>query len=290
MSYNSLEEIVRECEEKALPFDEVILLDDMNERNVKREDSLAAMYGMWEAMKRADAGYDGNLKSRSGLVGGAGAAMKAYVESGKALCGSFVGDVMASALAMGESNACMKRIVAAPTAGACGVLPAVLVNYQKRNGTPDEEIVRALYTAAGIGQVVAARAYIAGASGGCQAEIGTASAMAAGALTALRGGSPSQITHAAAMALKNLLGLVCDPVGGLVEVPCVKRNVIGSVNALSAADMALAGISSRIPPDQVIDAMREVGDQMHPTLRETGQGGLANTPAAREWCAAQEEE
>ena len=290
MSYNSLEEIVRECEEKALPFDEIILLDDMNERNVKREDSLAAMYGMWEAMKRADAGYDGNLKSRSGLVGGAGAAMKAYVESGEVLCGSFVGDVMASALAMGESNACMKRIVAAPTAGACGVLPAVLVNYQKRNGTPDEEIVRALYTAAGIGQVVAARAYIAGASGGCQAEIGTASAMAAGALTALRGGSPSQITHAAAMALKNLLGLVCDPVGGLVEVPCVKRNVIGSVNALSAADMALAGISSRIPPDQVIDAMREVGDQMHPTLRETGQGGLANTPAAREWCAAQEEE
>ena len=290
MSYNSLEEIVRECEEKALPFDEIILLDDMNERNVKRKDSLAAMYGMWGAMKRADADYDGKLKSRSGLVGGAGEAMKAYVESGKALCGSFVGDVMASALAMGESNACMKRIVAAPTAGACGVLPAVLVNYQKRNGTSDEEIVRALYTAAGIGQVVAARAYIAGASGGCQAEIGTASAMAAGALTALRGGTPSQVTHAAAMALKNLLGLVCDPVGGLVEVPCVKRNVIGSVNALSAADMALAGITSRIPPDQVIDAMREVGDQMHPTLRETGQGGLANTPAAREWCAAQEEE
>ena len=124
------------------------------------------------------------------------------------------------------------------------------------------------------GQVVAARAYIAGASGGCQAEIGTASAMAAGALTALGGGTPSQITHAAAMALKNLLGLVCDPVGGLVEVPCVKRNVIGSVNALSAADMALAGIISRIPPDQVIDAMREVGDQMHPSLRETGQGAL----------------
>ena len=290
MSYNALEEIVRECQEKDLPFDEVILLDDMNERNVKREESLHSMEGMWDAMKRADRSYDGKLKSRSGLVGGAGDAMKAYVESGKALCGSFVGDVMASALAMGESNACMKRIVAAPTAGACGVLPAVLVNYQKRNETSDEEIVRALYTAAGIGQVVAARAYIAGASGGCQAEIGTASAMAAGALTALRGGTPEQITHAAALALKNLLGLVCDPVGGLVEVPCVKRNVIGSVNALSAADMALAGITSRIPPDQVIDAMREVGDQMHPTLRETGQGGLANTPAAREWCAAQEEE
>lgn len=278
MSYNSLEEIVRECQEKDLPFDEVILLDDMNERNVSREESIETMRGMWEAMKGAERNYDGSLQSRSGLVGGAGKTMRAYVESGNTLCGPFVGKVMASALAMGESNACMKRIVAAPTAGACGVLPAVLVNYQKEKGTADEQIVRALYTAAGIGQVVAARAYIAGASGGCQAEIGTASAMAAGALTALGGGTPSQITHAAAMALKNLLGLVCDPVGGLVEVPCVKRNVIGSVNALSAADMALAGIISRIPPDQVIDAMREVGDQMHPSLRETGQGGLANTP------------
>lgn len=290
MSYNSLEEIVRECQEKDLPFDEVILLDDMNERNVSREESIETMRGMWEAMKGAERNYDGSQQSRSGLVGGAGKTMRAYVESGNTLCGPFVGKVMASALAMGESNACMKRIVAAPTAGACGVLPAVLVNYQKEKGTADEQIVRALYTAAGIGQVVAARAYIAGASGGCQAEIGTASAMAAGALTALGGGTPPQITHAAAMALKNLLGLVCDPVGGLVEVPCVKRNVIGSVNALSAADMALAGIISRIPPDQVIDAMREVGDQMHPSLRETGQGGLANTPAAREWCAAQEEE
>lgn len=290
MSYNSLEEIVRECQEKDLPFDEVILLDNMNERNVSREESIETMRGMWEAMKGAERNYDGSLQSRSGLVGGTGKTMRAYVESGNTLCGPFVGKVMASALAMGESNACMKRIVAAPTAGACGVLPAVLVNYQKEKGTADEQIVRALYTAAGIGQVVAARAYIAGASGGCQAEIGTASAMAAGALTALGGGTPSQITHAAAMALKNLLGLVCDPVGGLVEVPCVKRNVIGSVNALSAADMALAGIISRIPPDQVIDAMREVGDQMHPSLRETGQGGLANTPAAREWCAAQEEE
>lgn len=290
MSYNSLEEIVRECQEKDLPFDEVILLDDMNERNVSREESIETMHGMWEAMKGAERNYDGSLQSRSGLVGGTGKTMRAYVESGNTLCGPFVGKVMASALAMGESNACMKRIVAAPTAGACGVLPAVLVNYQKEKGTADEQIVRALYTAAGIGQVVAARSYIAGASGGCQAEIGTASAMAAGALTALGGGTPSQITHAAAMALKNLLGLVCDPVGGLVEVPCVKRNVIGSVNALSAADMALAGIISRIPPDQVINAMREVGDQMHPSLRETGQGGLANTPAAREWCAAQEEE
>ena len=284
MSYNSLEEIVRECQEKDLPFDEVILLDDMNERNVSREESIETMRGMWEAMKGAERNYDGSLQSRSGLVGGAGKTMRAYVESGNTLCGPFVGKVMASALAMGESNACMKRIVAAPTAGACGVLPAVLVNYQKEKGTADEQIVRALYTAAGIGQVVAARAYIAGASGGCQAEIGTASAMAAGALTALGGGTPSQITHAAAMALKNLLGLVCDPVGGLVEYPCQNRNATGVANALVAAEMALAGITQLIPLDEMITVMYTVGKKLPAELRETALGGCATAPSACEAC------
>ena len=284
MSYNSLEEIVRECQEKDLPFDEVILLDDMNERNVSREESIETMRGMWEAMKGAERNYDGSLQSRSGLVGGAGKTMRAYVESGNTLCGPFVGKVMASALAMGESNACMKRIVAAPTAGACGVLPAVLVNYQKEKGTADEQIVRALYTAAGIGQVVAARAYIAGASGGCQAEIGTASAMAAGALTALGGGTPSQITHATAMALKNLLGLVCDPVGGLVEYPCQNRNATGVANALVAAEMALAGITQLIPLDEMINVMYTVGKKLPAELRETALGGCATAPSACEAC------
>ena len=284
MSYNSLEEIVRECQEKDLPFDEVILLDDMNERNVSREESIETMRGMWEAMKGAERNYDGSLQSRSGLVGGAGKTMRAYVESGNTLCGPFAGKVMASALAMGESNACMKRIVAAPTAGACGVLPAVLVNYQKEKGTADEQIVRALYTAAGIGQVVAARAYIAGASGGCQAEIGTASAMAAGALTALGGGTPSQITHAAAMALKNLLGLVCDPVGGLVEYPCQNRNAAGVANALVAAEMALAGITQLIPLDEMINVMYTVGKKLPAELRETALGGCATAPSACKSC------
>ena len=284
MSYNSLEEIVRECQEKDLPFDEIILLDDMNERNVSREESIETMRGMWEAMKGAERNYDGSLQSRSGLVGGAGKTMRAYVESGNTLCGPFVGKVMASALAMGESNACMKRIVAAPTAGACGVLPAVLVNYQKEKGTADEQIVRALYTAAGIGQVVAARAYIAGASGGCQAEIGTASAMAAGALTALGGGTPSQITHAAAMALKNLLGLVCDPVGGLVEYPCQNRNAAGVANALIATEMTLAGVPQLIPFDEMLEAMYKVGKRLPAELRETALGGCAATPSACEAC------
>ncbi len=215
-------------------------------------------------------------------MGGQGGIMEKYLAEHEPLSGAFAGQVIAGALKMGECNACMKRIVAAPTAGACGVLPAVLVPYVKKYEPEEEKVLDALYTAAGIGQVIAARAYIAGASGGCQAEIGTASAMAAGALVALHGGSEKAILHAAAMAIKNLLGLVCDPVAGLVEVPCVKRNVVGAMNALSSADMALAGIESRIPPDQVIDAMKEVGDQMNSSLKETGLGGLAGTPFGKE--------
>lgn len=277
MAFDSLESILEVCREKQTAFWEAVLLDDMNERNAAREESWEQMKKIWSAMKEAAAGYDGNLRSNSGLVGGAGQQMEEYVRKGDTLCGPFVGQVIAGALQMGESNACMKRIVAAPTAGSCGVLPAVLVPCFRERGVSEETILEALYTAAGIGQVIALRASIAGASGGCQAEIGTASAMAAGALVHLQGGNGAQIIHGAAMALKNLLGLVCDPVAGLVEVPCVKRNVAGAVIALSAADMALAGIRSRIPPDQVIDAMKEVGDLMDESLKETGRGGLAAT-------------
>ena len=175
--------------------------------------------------------------------------MDSYRKKKDTLCGDFVSKVITQALQMGESNACMKRIVAAPTAGACGVIPAVLIPLFREGKSTREEILHSLYITAGIGAVIASRAFIAGASGGCQAEIGSASAMAAGALTYLKGGDNHQIMDAAAMALSNLMGLVCDPVAGLVEVPCVKRNVVGAVNALSAADMALAGITSRIPPD-----------------------------------------
>ena len=188
-------------------------------------------------------------------------------------------EVIATALSVGESNACMRKIVAAPTAGACGVLPAVLVPLYQAGKASEEEILRALYVASGIGAVISFRACIAGAAGGCQAEIGSASAMAAGALVALRGGDGAQIGHAAAMTLKNLMGLVCDPVAGLVEVPCVKRNVVGAMNAVSCAEMALAGIESRIPVDEVIDAMGDVGRRMPVEFRETALGGLAATPA-----------
>lgn len=282
MSYHSIEEIYGQCSKLNKEFWEVILLDDANERNVANEESMSKMQGMWEAMLSATKSYEPNLTSKSGLVGKEGGLMDTYRRNEKPLCGDFVSKVIMRALQMGGSNACMKRIVAAPTAGACGVLPAVLTSYYEDNNTEDESIVKALYVAAGIGQVIASRAFIAGAAGGCQAEIGSASAMAAGAMVYLRGGTKEQIGDATAMALKNLLGLVCDPVGGLVEVPCVKRNVIGAVNALAAADMALAGIISNIPPDQVIDAMRSVGEKMDSSLKETGKGGLAATPKAEE--------
>ena len=282
MAYQSLDEIAEYGKKHEEPFWRAVMLDDVNERTVTEQESVESMREMWKAMLSASEEYDETLISNSGLVGGLGGKMEEYRKKGNTLSGDFTARVIAHALQMGESNACMKRIVAAPTAGACGVLPAVLVPLYQDGKVTEEQIVESLYVAAGIGQVIAARAFIAGAAGGCQAEIGSASAMAAGALVSLRGGNTEQITHAAGMALKNLLGLVCDPVAGLVEVPCVKRNVIGAVNALASADMALAGITSRIPPDQVIDAMREIGESMHSSLRETGEGGVANTPAAKE--------
>lgn len=276
--YRALEDICRKSEKLNITFWEVILLDDCQERQLSKEESFSQMRAMYLAMKEADASYDAELESRSGLVGRDGGKMEAYVGTGNVICGEFLGHVMEKAIKMGESNACMKRIVAAPTAGACGVVPAVLIAMQDKYGFSDEKMVQALYVAAGIGGVIATRAFIAGAQGGCQAEIGSASSMAAGAAVFLQDGDARQISHAAAMAMKNLLGLVCDPVAGLVEVPCVKRNVSGAVVALAAADMALAGVYSRIVPDEVIDAMREVGLSMPACVRETGEGGLAATP------------
>ena len=257
---------------------DVIVRSDCVERGVTPGESIAQMTALYAAIRRAKAGYDPALRSRSGMVGGDGAKMRAYAASGKTICGEYIGTVLAQALEMGESNACMKCIVAAPTAGSCGVLPAVLLPYQRREGLDDEAMVRAMYVAGAIGQVIAEKASIAGAAGGCQAEIGTASAMGAAALCHLAGGDAEAVCHAAAMALKSLMGLVCDPIAGLVEVPCVKRNAAGAMIAMTSADMALAGIRSAVPPDEVILAMREVGDRMDVSLRETGLGGVAGTP------------
>lgn len=281
MSFRSFEEIIKQCEEQDKPFWRVVLEDDMEERLVSEEESLHRMKQLYDAMKAADRAYDGDLKLASKLVGGDGAKMSRALQEGKVLGGPFIGEVISKALKMGESNACMKKIVAAPTAGSCGVIPAVLLSYEEQYGASVQQMIEALYVASGIGEVIAARAFLSGAAGGCQAEIGSASAMAAGALAFLNGGDGESIAHAAAMSIKNLMGLVCDTVAGLVEVPCVKRNVVGAVNAIASADMAVAGVRSQIPPDEVMDAMREVGESLPRTLRETGEGGLAATPTGQ---------
>ena len=281
MALDSMKEIFERSARENIPFWEIVLQYDMEERQVSRQASMAKMLSTWQAIQDAADSYTGTQRSVSGLVGGDGLKMRLYARRGESIGGEFMDEVIVQAISMAESNACMRRIVAAPTAGSCGVVPAVLLPLCEREHYTQHELLEALYVASGIGAVIAYRASISGAAGGCQAEIGTASAMAAGALVSLRGGTNEPIGHAVAMALKNLMGLVCDPVAGLVEVPCVKRNVIGAVNAISAADMALAGIESRIPVDEVIDAMGEVGRRMPVEFRETALGGLAATPPGK---------
>ena len=281
MALDSMKEIFERSARENIPFWEIVLQYDMEERQVSRQASMAKMLSTWQAIQDAADSYTGTQRSVSGLVGGDGLKMRLYARRGESIGGEFMDEVIVQAISMAESNACMRRIVAAPTAGSCGVVPAVLLPLCEREHYTQHELLEALYVASGIGAVIAYRASISGAAGGCQAEIGTASAMAAGALVSPRGGTNEQIGHAVAMALKNLMGLVCDPVAGLVEVPCVKRNVIGAVNAISAADMALAGIESRIPVDEVIDAMGEVGRRMPVEFRETALGGLAATPTGK---------
>ena len=245
--YKSLEEICEMTTKEGKPFWKIVQEDDCREQGISEGEAFEQMRGMYQAMREADDNYDGKLKSASGLVGTDGEKMHAAREAGTLLCGKFIGKVMEKALKTGESNACMKRIVAAPTAGSCGVVPAVFLTLEEEKHFSEEKMVEALYVAAGI-------------------------------VAYLMGGDAEQISHAAALALKNLLGLACDPVAGLVEVPCVKRNVMGAVNAMTSSDMVMAGITSKIPPDEVIDAMRAIGRSMSEDIRETGKGGLAGTP------------
>ncbi|MCF0133192.1 MAG: L-serine ammonia-lyase, iron-sulfur-dependent, subunit alpha [Blautia sp.] len=281
MAFQSMEDMIREANEKALPLWKLLQLDDIADGLLTEEQSWEKMTLIYRTMKAAYASYDPERKSHSGLVGGDGEKMRRAAIEGKTISGSFMSRVMEYALKMAECNACMKRIVAAPTAGSCGVIPAVFCAYEEFFGADESSMVEGLYVSAGIGEVIASRAFVAGAAGGCQAEIGAASAMAAAGLTYIRGGSLEAISHSCTMALSNLLGLVCDPVAGLVEVPCVKRNVGGAVIALAASEMAMAGITSVMNADETIDAMKEVGEALPAKLRETGLGGLASTPTAQ---------
>lgn len=228
------------------------------------------------------AGLDAKLRSVSRLSGGQAAMFLQRLSGNQMLCGGLLGKAQVYAMATAECNACMGKIVAAPTAGACGILPGAILAMMEEKGVTEEQAVDALFVAAAVGQSIAMEASISGAEGGCQAECGSASAMAAAALVYMEGGTPQQCVDAAAFAIMNLLGLVCDPVGGLVEVPCVYRNVGSSGVAFTAADMVLSGIACPIAPDEVLLAMKEVGDALPASLRETGEGGCAACPSIRQ--------
>lgn len=280
MNYHSINDLVELCHKNNAQIWQVIMMDNAHERMVSEDKIFENMRLMYKAMKTADNNYDKSLKSPSRMAGGDGELMYQYNKSGRNICGDFVGMVMEKALKMGESNACMRRIVAAPTAGSCGVIPAVFISYETYFKALEDDMVKALLIASGIGAVIAENASIVGASGGCQAEIGSASAMAAAGLTFLQGGDSLQIVNSSALALKSMLGLACDPVCGLVEVPCIKRNVAGAMNAITAAQMSMAGIKSVISPDEVIDSMQRIGAAMPSSLKETAREGLAITPTA----------
>lgn len=276
ISFNSIVELVELAQKANCPISQIVIQWEMENNFVAEEKQRAMMLRNWqvmeESLKRGLTNYE---KSVSGLTGGDAVKLYAYRQHG--YTGEVVLSAAASAVGVSEVNAVMGRIVACPTAGSCGIVPAAIYAAAEKNGNNIDEIVDALFTASGIGMVVEANASIAGAYGGCQAECGTAAGMAAGALVQLAGGTPEIVGNAVALAIKNLLGLACDPVAGLVEVPCVKRNGFIAVHAMVAADMAMAGVQSVIPVDDVIDAMNRIGRSMPSSIKETAEGGLATT-------------
>lgn len=282
--YASIEELVSDATSKNLPISELVIQAECNDMNVSRNDVWRKMKHNLDTMRLAvSRGAHGiGVHSKTGLTGGDAVKIKDYRKSHKTLSGDMIMSAVQSAIATNEVNAAMGVICATPTAGSSGTLPGVLFTLEKRLGLDEEQMVRLLFTAGGFGMVIANNACIAGATGGCQAEVGSASGMGAAAAVEVAGGTPKQSANAMAIAISNLLGLVCDPIAGLVEVPCINRNAIGSSNALISADMALAGCESMIPADEVISAMDKVGKNMPESLRETGIGGLAGTPTGQE--------
>lgn len=279
-SFGNGAELLDICREAQIPISEVAIRTELSREEMDRQGILREMRVNLEVMRESiREGLEEKQTSITGLMGEDADKLMAFSEN--ALMGREMAHIVASAMAVTEVNASMGRIVAAPTAGASGILPAVLIRYGDAHDLTEDQLVSGLFNAGAIGMIIARNASIAGASGGCQAETGSAAAMAASALTELRGGTPEMCLHAAAIALKNVMGLVCDPVAGLVECPCIKRNAIGAANAVLCSDMVMAGIESIIPFDEVVTAMRNVGRMMHPDLRETARGGIAATPTAQ---------
>ncbi|MBS4193946.1 L-serine ammonia-lyase, iron-sulfur-dependent, subunit alpha [Lederbergia citri] len=279
--FKNVAELVQLAESQKKQISEIMIEQEMEVTNRSREEIIAQMDKNLTVMEEAvERGIKG-VTSHSGLTGGDAVLLQNYIKKGSFLSGETILDAVSKAVATNEVNAAMGTICATPTAGSAGVVPGTLFAVRDKLQPTREQMVKFLFTSGAFGYVVANNASISGAAGGCQAEVGSAAGMAAAAIVEMAGGSPSQCAEAMAITLKNMLGLVCDPVAGLVEVPCVKRNAMGAANAMVAADMALAGITSRIPCDEVIDAMFKIGQQMPRSLRETAEGGLAATPTGR---------
>jgi L-serine dehydratase len=280
--FRNVAELVELAISRNKKISEVMIEQEVTVTGRSREEVLAFMDRNLTVMEEAvERGIKG-VKSHSGLTGGDAVLLQKYIEKGNFLSGQTVLDAVSKAVATNEVNAAMGTICATPTAGSAGVVPGTLFSVKNKLNPTREQMISFLFTAGAFGFVVANNASISGAAGGCQAEVGSASGMAAAAIVEMAGGTPEQCAEAMAITLKNMLGLVCDPVAGLVEVPCVKRNAMGAANAMVAADMALAGITSRIPCDEVIEAMYKIGQSMPTALKETAQGGLAATPTGRE--------
>lgn len=285
LKYKSVEELVNTALSSNKKIAEIVLEQQAEDMESTEEAVYSTMEKSFEVMRQSVLnGMDEALRSPSGLSGGSAARLKKAVDEGRNHYGHLFGNAISMALAVTEYNSCMGQIVAAPTAGSCGVIPAALISVMEEYKLPKHDIIMSLFTASAIGMVIAKCASIAGAEGGCQAEVGSASAMAAAALTEIFDGTPQMVSDSCAIALKNTLGLVCDPVAGLVEVPCIKRNAMGVANAFAASELACAGIKSAIPADEVILAMKQVGLQMSTALKETAEGGLAATPTGCRLC------
>ncbi|MGG3466632.1 L-serine ammonia-lyase, iron-sulfur-dependent, subunit alpha [Neobacillus pocheonensis] len=279
--FRNVAELIEIANNQNKKISEIMIEQEVTVTGRSREEVLAVMDRNLRVMEEAvERGIRG-VTSHSGLTGGDAVLLQKYIEKGNFLTGETILDAVSKAVATNEVNAAMGTICATPTAGSAGVVPGTLFAVQKKLNPTREQMISFLFTAGAFGFVVANNASISGAAGGCQAEVGSAAGMAAAAIVEMAGGTPEQCAEAMAITLKNMLGLVCDPVAGLVEVPCVKRNAMGAANAMVAADMALAGITSRIPCDEVIDAMFKIGQSMPSALRETAQGGLAATPTGR---------
>lgn len=282
MKFHTIAELVHLAESNRMKISQVMIEAEKHYSGRSEEDIRAEMDRNLEVMEKAVLrGLNEEVRSHSGLTGGDAIKLQKYMNERPTLSGKWILDAVSKAMATNEVNAAMGTICATPTAGAAGVVPGILFSHAPRLNANREQMIDFLFTAGAFGFVIANNASISGAAGGCQAEVGSATGMAAAALVEMAGGTPSQSAHALAIALKNLLGLVCDPVAGLVEVPCVKRNALGAALASISADMALAGIKSVIPPDEVVGAMHRIGQSMPSALKETALGGLAATPTGR---------